>query len=125
MGDKAIKTILNEFAVCWAARDVERVVNLFTEDGVYSASIGPEPGVTCRGREDIKDLVQHMFRVDEGSKSKMEEPMIAGDRAAWRWEYEFADGSRAIGCDFFEFRDGKIASKDAYRKSASQADAKA
>jgi len=117
MNNETIKTLLNELTDGWACHDVVRVVNCFAEDGVYSASLGPEPGTTCVGKDEIRSLVKEMFRVDAGSTSTTSDLLIMDQTAAWRWRYEFPDGSAAIGCDFFEFKNGKIVLKDAYRKS--------
>jgi hypothetical protein len=38
------------FSEAWAKRDIDGLMALVTDDIVYGASVGPEPGATLRGR---------------------------------------------------------------------------
>ena len=46
MTELEIRNILDNFATAWSACDVEAVMDLMTEDCIYEASAGPEPGTT-------------------------------------------------------------------------------
>jgi hypothetical protein len=48
-----IPDVLDRFAEAWGRADAARVVALMTDDGVYEASVGPEPGRAFRGIEPI------------------------------------------------------------------------
>ena len=109
--------LLNRFAAAWDARNVKQVIGCFAVDGAYFASIGERPGERAVGTLAIAKLVQRMFDADKGSTSQLSDTIIATDAAAWKWRYDFPDGSHVIGCDFFKFKDGLITLKDAYRKS--------
>jgi ketosteroid isomerase-like protein len=45
---------LREFAAAWARHDVETLMTFLTDDCVYEASVGPEPGRTYAGREAVR-----------------------------------------------------------------------
>ncbi|MEM7706187.1 MAG: nuclear transport factor 2 family protein [Pseudomonadota bacterium] len=114
-----IEDLLERLLVAWRDQDIDTVMSLFTEDCIYKSSVGPEPGETCQGQKQVRGLVEKMFRVDDGSEASIGNLIVGTEQtAAWKWRYRFNDGRVEYGCDFFEFRDGKIAQKDAYRKVA-------
>jgi rhodanese-related sulfurtransferase/ketosteroid isomerase-like protein len=91
-----------------------------TDDCVYLASVGPEPGATYRGREEVRRGFAAMLAYDHGRERRAGVVVLAGDRGFAEWSFTETttdDGGRIIrGCDLFEFRDGRISRKDAYRK---------
>jgi ketosteroid isomerase-like protein len=113
-----IRDLLARFAAAWAVRDVTAVLDLMCEDGVYGASVGPEPGTTYRGRNEIERGLRAMFAHDDGAAIDQGEPLVAAGRAVTTWTYRFATGRVERGVDVWRFRDGRIAVKDAYRKAA-------
>ena len=48
------KGVLQSFGAAWDAKDLDKLMSFVTEDCVYSASIGPEPGQTFRGRDAVR-----------------------------------------------------------------------
>lgn len=111
--------LLTRLAEAWAGRDLEGVMACFTEDCIYSASVGPRPEFCYVGKAQVRAGVESMFVYDQVVRSEVADLIIVGDRAAWRWTYHIADGASGSiveGCDLFELRDGLIAKKDAYRK---------
>jgi uncharacterized protein (TIGR02246 family) len=111
--------ILERFAAAWASGDADRVMSLMTDDCVYEASVGPEPGLTFRGALDLRAGLEKMFAHDAAARSEITDIFVAGDRAAWEWRYYDAAGHLlARGCDLFVLRDGRIARKNAFRKTA-------
>ena len=117
-GDNAVR-LLTRFAEAWAARDLEGVMACFTEDCVYSASVGPRPEFCYVGKAQVRAGVENMFLYDRVVRSEVADLIVSGDRAAWRWIYHTTDGASdgiVEGCDLFELRDGLISKKDAYRK---------
>jgi len=115
MNDHA--TLLKDFARAWGARDLDGIVALFAEDGIYAASVGPEPGTRAQGRPAIRALIAEMFKVDDGAVAETSEPVLFDGGAFWTWRYTLPDGSVELGCDVPRCVDGKIALKDAYRKT--------
>jgi ketosteroid isomerase-like protein len=112
---------LARFADAWAVHDVDGLLKLMTDDAVYAGSVGPEPGRTFRGRDELAAGFRIMFDHDAGADIEQGEPVVFGDMAVSTWTYHFvrADGSRRCerGIDLWRFRDGKICLKDAYRKT--------
>jgi ketosteroid isomerase-like protein len=112
---------LARFADAWAAHDVGGLLELMTDDAVYAASVGPEPGRTYHGHPELGAGFRAMFDHDAGAVIEQGEPIVFGESAVSTWAYHFAsvDGSRHCerGIDLWRFRDGKICLKDAYRKT--------
>ncbi len=114
------REILDRFGEAWASGDAGRVVALMTDDCVYEASVGPEPGRAFRGVAEIRAGVAAMFAHDAAARTEITDIFVAGDRAAWEWRYYDASNKLvARGCDLFLLRDGRIAVKNAFRKTIS------
>jgi ketosteroid isomerase-like protein len=112
-----IPDVLNRFADAWGSADAARVVALMTDDGIYEASVGPEPGRTFRGAELLAGL-EAMFAHDAPARIEITDVFACGDRVAWEWRYyDATDNLIARGCDLFVLRDGRIAVKNAFRKT--------
>lgn len=117
MSEPEIRALLQQFADAWIRQDVASLLRLLTLDAVYSASVGPEPGTTFRGHDEIAAGLVAMFAHDEGAEVTQGEPMIVGDAAVTTWTYSFSDARKTQqGVDLWRFRDHRIALKDAYRK---------
>jgi len=112
---------LNAFGDAWNRGNLDEIMSYFAIDCVYHASVGPEPGVTFRGTEQVRAGVIEMLRHDAGGLSRSGPAFICGDRGVAEWSYEFpnADGSATVvrGCDVFEFACDRIRRKDAFRKT--------
>ncbi len=111
---------LRAFSAAWARGDVDALMTFMTDDCVYSASVGPEPGRTYRGRSEVRRGFEELLAYDRGGVSRSGDVIICGDRGAGQWSYEFTDpdGTRrtVFGCDLFEFRGDRIVVKNAFRK---------
>ncbi|WP_085476531.1 nuclear transport factor 2 family protein [Rathayibacter oskolensis] len=113
--------VLAAFSDAWTRHDLEALMSHVTDDCVYSASVGPEPGRTWSGKEQVREGFALMLAFDTGQERHEEErPIIAGSRGAATWSFTGPgpDGEPQVtrGCDIYEFRGGKIARKDAFRK---------
>jgi ketosteroid isomerase-like protein len=113
--------ILAAFSDAWTRHDLEALMSHVTDDCVYSASVGPEPGQTWSGREQVREGFAIMLAFDTGhERHEEEDPIIAGSRGAATWSFTGPGADESIqttrGCDIYEFRGGKIARKDAFRK---------
>jgi ketosteroid isomerase-like protein len=113
-----IEEILSRFGEAWGSGDADAVARTMTEDCVYEASVGPEPGRTYRGQQELLVGLKAMFAHDAAARIEIADQFVCGDRAAWEWRYYDRDGALvARGCDLFLFREGRIAVKNAFRKS--------
>ena len=111
---------LNRFKAAWVAGDIAGLMDLVTDDVVYAASCGPEPGETFCGRDNVRAGILHMLAHDANARVIPGETFFFSGRAFSAWVYESIDSAgevtRETGCDLFTFRNGLIARKDAYRK---------
>lgn len=112
---------LIEFGAAWARGDVDELMTFIAPDCVYSASVGPEPGETFVGSEAVRAGFVKMLSHDASGTSKSGPVFVSGDRGIAEWSYEFVDSAgnktEVRGCDIFEFSDGLIRRKDAFRKT--------
>lgn len=111
---------LEAFNDAWARADIPTLMTFMTEDCVYQASVGPEPGRTFRGRIDVEAGFRSMLQHDSGGESRGGRCVVMGDIGIAEWSYiHTIDGVRTEvrGCDIFEFVGDKIRRKDAFRKS--------
>jgi ketosteroid isomerase-like protein len=111
---------LRQFGAAWTRGDLDALMSFMTDDCVYVASVGPEPGTTYRGREEVRRGFAEMLAYDHGRERHGGMVMVGGDVGVAEWSFteRTADGrQRTIrGCDLLEFRDGRIRRKDAFRK---------
>lgn len=121
MVTKRKKTLI-DFGNAWDQADVESLMLFITDDCVYSASVGPEPGKTYVGREEVKRGFTEMLAHDAGGVSRTGDMFMAGDKAVVEWAYIFEDSAgrqtELKGVDIFTFSGDKICYKDAYRKTS-------
>jgi ribosomal protein S18 acetylase RimI-like enzyme/ketosteroid isomerase-like protein len=112
--------VIERFIAAWGRKDLDDLMACVTDDFVYCASIGPEPGTTYDGREAVRAGVNTMWAADAGSDAEIVEIDIAGNTGWIRWIYRWPEGAPRhpdeVGCDLVAFRDGRLARKDAYRK---------
>lgn len=113
---------LERYQQAWSDGDEDRIVEMMTPDGVYEASYGPEPfGRRYVGREDIRAGVLRGKGLFPGGHSDHYETHLFGNHGFARWTSSRIgpDGSTidVQGCDFYEFRDGLVSRKIAFRKS--------
>ena len=115
------RNLLKKFAKAWGERDIDTVMACMTSNCVYEASVGPEPGTTFQGADQVRRGILQMFTHDEGSTARISNLFITGTQAAWEWTYYWsnpAGRNRAVrGCDVFEFSGEKIRRKSGFRKT--------
>ena len=113
--------LVRKFMDAWEQADIGAVMQLMAENCSYSASIGPEPGMTFRGGIDVNRGVGEMMAFEAGGESRQGRVWFADDRAFAEWDYdEIADDGEVKivrGIDVIHMAEGKIWSIDAYRKS--------
>lgn len=111
---------LGEFSKAWTAGDLEALMSFMADDCTYYASVGPEPGTTYRGREEVRRGFAEILAYDRGRERHDGKALITGSTgiAEWSFTERDADGHEMVirGCDIFEFAGDKIRTKDAFRK---------
>jgi SnoaL-like domain len=111
------ENLLETFAKAWDSRDIESVVSCFSDDGIYYASVGPDPGEKAIGRDAIRQLVKRMFEHDTGAKTQIVDACVGPTGGYWTWIYALPNGTIERGCDIISIANGHITLKDAYRKT--------
>lgn len=111
---------LHEFGDAWTNGDLDKLMSFMTEDCVYFASAGPEPGTTYRGREEVRRGFAAMLFYDRDRERHGGAAVIVGNVGFAEWSFEERDeaGDSVLirGCDIFEFVGDRIRKKDAFRK---------
>ncbi|MBL1422593.1 MAG: nuclear transport factor 2 family protein [Alphaproteobacteria bacterium] len=111
---------LTAFQSAWAAKDLNTLMNLVTDDIAFFGSVGPEPGQTWQGKVAVREGFARYLELDTG-QAITDPAVIVGDKgfAGWSWIVDSEDGpiQTVRGFDAFTFRDGKIATKDGFRKT--------
>lgn len=116
-----IRGLVEAFGAAWARRDVDALMTFVTDDCVYGASVGPEPGATFVGTAEVRRGFEQMLRHDAGGTSREGRILVTGSVAVVEWAHVHVDASgvetSVRGCDIIEFRGDRIARKDAFRKT--------
>jgi|TARA_B110000971_G_scaffold215458_1_gene248922 ketosteroid isomerase-like protein len=114
-------TLLEEVIDAFNAHDADKVGSFFAEDGVMLLAAGPEPvGKTLKGPKAIKATLQKRFEDAPNIQWTEGKNWITGNKALSEWRVRGTTNAGAdidiIGCDLWEFQDGKIKVKDTYYK---------
>jgi ketosteroid isomerase-like protein len=121
MGAKMTRERAAEFGTAWNSHDADLVASFFADDGIYHASVGPDPlGKSYIGRQEVRRGVQAFFdRFPDGRFENLR-VNVAGDIGTFEWDFVAtgANGEvvRTAGCDLLEFAGDKISKKNAFRK---------
>jgi hypothetical protein len=112
---------LDKVLAAFNDHDAEAVADHFAKDGVMLGAAGKEPvGTTLKGPDAIKAALLKRFADSPDIQWTEGKNWIFGNKALseWRVRGTAPDGSviDTIGCDLFEFEDGKILKKDTYYK---------
>lgn len=115
-------TLLDEFAQAWNRHDVDALMSMMTEDGVFDASGGSTAqGMRYQGQAAVRASFASVFERFSDAHWGDARHVVSGDRGFSEWTFTgtLADGTRVEvnGCDLFTFRDGKIAVKNSFRKN--------
>ena len=113
-----LKAILDAFN----GHDVDAVMAFFADDCVLEMPRGPDPwGSRHQGFAAVRRALQSRFDGIPDVHYGDDRHYVAGDTGMSKWTLRgtvAATGEtiEVRGCDFFEFRDGKVAKKDSYWK---------
>jgi len=122
MIDDQIKhDVLQAFGQAWANADVDALMSMMTEDCIYAASVGDEPGTTYRGKDEVRRGFAEILAYESGGESRSGRVWVSGNFAFAEWSYDEVDNESNVleirGIDIFEFVGNKLRLKDAYRKT--------
>ena len=115
--------LLERYQRAWSEGDIDGIIAMTPEDGVYEASFGPDPwGRRFVGRDEIRAALVGMgIGRPGGSRHVDGETHVVGDCAFALWTnvVDGPDGPRTTmhGADLYRLRGGMVSAKIAYRKS--------
>ena len=111
---------MEEILGSFNAHSVDRIVGNFDENGEFLMAAGPEPHEErFVGRKVIGEVLQQRFSAVPDIRWVDSKTWISDDRAVteWRVQGTTANGRlNYLGCDLWEFRNGKVLKKDTYYK---------
>ena len=115
-------TLLEDFGDAWNRHDIDTLMSMMTDDGVYEASAGAHvDGERYEGQKAVRAAFAAIFETFPDAQWGNPRHFVSGDRGVSEWTFTgtLADGRRVEvnGCDVFVFRDGKIAIKNSFRKT--------
>ena len=121
MSEHVTLELLDEIVAAFNAKDVEAIVGHFAEDGEMLLAAGPDMwGIRLKGHDELRDGLSQRFAAVPDIQWVDGLNWIAGDRAVseWRVQGTLPDGKalNCLGCDVWQFRNGKIIKKDTYYK---------
>src|SRR2546430_6618048 len=87
---------LRAFGTAWENADLERLMDLMTDDCIYQASVGPEPGCTYVGRAAVRAGFEAMLARDSGSESRSGRFFVAGRLRGWEMGLIHRAGGRSV-----------------------------
>ena len=106
--------MIDAFGAAWAAHDLDRAMDLVTDDCVFDTTGPALDGTRYVGKTAVREAWKPIFD-DDSSHFDTEETFAAGDRVVQRWHYTW-NGGHVRGVDLFTVRDGKVAEKLSYVK---------
>jgi ketosteroid isomerase-like protein len=103
------------------AHDLDRIMGFFDDDCVLEMPRGPDPwGARFVGAAAVREGLRARFTGIPDVHYGEDTHFLIGDLGISKWTLTgtTVDGHRieVRGCDFFTFRDGRIAKKDSYWK---------
>ena len=122
--DTRNEALFQRYLEAWSTSNVEQICAMTHPEGVYEASYGPHPyGNRFVGPAGVKAGLDamHAASTNRSSTHDYHHTYLYGDQAFARWTSTFVDkdgkAGSVEGADFFEFRDGLVLAKLAYRKN--------
>jgi uncharacterized protein (TIGR02246 family) len=117
-----LEKLLEAFADAWNSHDLEALMSMMTNDGVFEASAGNHVnGERHEGQRAVRTAYQAVFAQYPDAHWANPRHFVKGNRGVSEWTFTatLKDGKRVevTGCDLFTFRNGKIAVKNSFRKS--------
>jgi uncharacterized protein (TIGR03086 family) len=108
-------SVIQRFNTAFGRRDVDAVMALMTDDCIFEDTSPPHGGRHV-GQAEVRATWEKLFSgFSPTATFTTEDGFVCGDRATYRWLYNF-DGGSVRGVDVFRVADGKVAEKLAYVK---------
>lgn len=119
--DVVREAYLLDFFAAFNTHDVDKLKSMMTDDIVFETLAGAESyGNRIEGAEAVANAFAGVFSAFPDAQWANPVAMVKGDQGVVTWTFQGtnAEGMRvdADGVDLFTFRDGKLASKKAFRK---------
>jgi steroid delta-isomerase-like uncharacterized protein len=120
--DSNLQELLAGHTEAWNRHDLETLLSLFAEDCVFEASGGDEIcGKRYQGYREVRKAFAEVFEsMPDAQWGNGRHYVLASDYGVSEWTLTgtLPDGRslEVNGCDFLRVRDGKIISKNSYRK---------
>jgi hypothetical protein len=120
--DTHLEQLLASFADAWNRHDLDALMSMMTDDGVFQASGGNDAdGERHQGHQAVRAAYSAVFAQYPDAHWGHARHFVVGDRGVSEWTFTgtLGDGRRVevTGCDLFTFRDGRIAVKNSFRKN--------
>lgn len=110
--------VVREFCAAWEARDQQKILDAFTDDGVYHNM----PMAPATGKDAIKALLGMILAPASSVKFEIKHIVVDGDVVLTERVDTFEMGGKTVTLEVmgtFEVRDGKIAAWRDYFDMAS------
>ena len=107
--------VVQRFNEAFGSHDVDRIMDLMTDDVVFESTDPAPDGVRHVGAEAVRAVWTQLFAAAPQARFETEELFAADDRAVVRWRFEWGDG-HVRGVDVMRVRDGKVSEKFSYVK---------
>ncbi|NCX42996.1 MAG: nuclear transport factor 2 family protein [Betaproteobacteria bacterium] len=125
MAEQVSEALVAEIEAAFNSRDVDRILEYFAEDGVFSTARGPvKEGIELRGKQAIGDFLRERFSYipDMYWHPQYRFVSACGAYGVSYWVVTGTDlrnGSKLElnGCDLFRFQNGKLVHKDTFWKA--------
>lgn len=117
-----LSTLIVEHTDAWNAHDLDRLMDLFTDDCVFDASGGTQVrGQRFEGKTAVREAFLAVFNGMPDARWGGGRHYVLGANyyvSEWTLTGALLDGSRVEvdGCDFLTIKDGRIARKNSFRK---------
>jgi ketosteroid isomerase-like protein len=113
---------LAAFSDAWNEHDIDKLMSFMSPDCEFHTAAGPDAcGTRHAGREAVRKAFESVWLTMPDAAWLNGKYFVQGNFGVSEWTFTgtAADGTRAEadGVDIFTFRDGKIALKNAFRKT--------
>ncbi len=101
--------------------DLDAIVDAFADDGIFILASGPDgDGTRFQGKADIYEALEGRFSAVPDIQWSEGKHWITGNKALSEWRVTGTlpngDHLNCLGCDLWEFSNGKVVRKDTYYK---------
>lgn len=119
--NKQYTDLLEQLFVAFNDGDLDRVMSMIDDDCVFETAVGPEAcGARVVGAAAIRVAFEGVYQAFPDVQWRNAKHFYADGRGVSEWTFTGTNskGKRieSNGVDLFTFRDGKVATKNAFRK---------